>query len=151
MRRIAIFAVTCALALACRSPADWPAESAVSIAVEPFALAAGSPAPPIDVAEVIRTRLASSGRFVVEEQRGEPDYRVTGRVAMVHDGGHEVEFHLVDTRVRSTLVEFLVPSAPDALERTALEIAAIIDRRLAHAPRLSRYARAAPAKGRISL
>lgn len=132
MRRVALFAVACAIALACRSPAERPADGAISIAVEPFAVAAGSPAPAIDVAEIIRARLASSRRFsVADGRRVEPDYRVIGRVAMVHDGGHEIEFHLIETRGRSALIEFLVPSAPDALERTALEIAAMIDRRLA--------------------
>lgn len=63
-------------------------------------------------------------------QRVEADYLVVGRVATVHDGGHEVEFRLIDTRAQTELVGFTVPSAPDELQRTALEIARMIDQRL---------------------
>jgi TolB protein len=122
----------------------------ISIAVVPFGLAPGSPPPPIDIARVISADLASSGRFVPmpaadmpsrpsgmaeiqyeEWRRTDTDYVVVGLVGKAHDGGHEVEFRLVDTRTKTSLVGFHIPSAPDSLQHTALEIAKMIQRRLA--------------------
>jgi TolB protein len=135
----------CAIGLACHAgEADR-----IRVAVVPFGAAKGGSAPPVDVAEVIRADLASSGRFASMDaaempshptalgdvryedwRRANADYVVIGFVARVHDGGHEVEFRLLDTRTRTTLVGFLVPSAPDALEQTGREIAKMVDQRL---------------------
>jgi TolB protein len=122
----------------------------IPIAVVPFAVMPGAAAPSIDVAEVIRADLAASGRFAPLDvaampgrpsdpadirygdwQTLRPDYLVVGRVAVVHDGGHEVEFQVVDARTRTTLFGFMVPSAPDELPLTAREIAGMVDRRIA--------------------
>lgn len=126
---------------------------AIEVAVVPFGLAAGTPPPPVDVAEVIRRDLASSGRIVVLPEEALPerparlsevrfeawrdsiaDVLVIGLVAGVHDGGHEVEFRLVDPRVetreRATLVGYVVASAPDALLPSAHRIASMIAERL---------------------
>lgn len=147
----------CTLTLACgtaREDSFGPfrigdGERPVSIAVVPFGLAAGTPPPPLDVAEVIRAELAASGRYAtvpVAEMPDHPtrlaeirfekwrqskaDYLVVGLVAGVHDGGHEVEFRLVDPREEKTLVGFLVASAPDDLDGTARRIAEMILQRI---------------------
>ena len=133
----------CAIGLACGKAGG---ADRIPIAVVPFAVTRGGSAPPLDLAAAIRTDLAASGRFAPiaaadlpsqptlpaevraeEWQAANVDYVVVGHVARVHDGGHEVEFHLIDARSRSSLVAFLVPSAPDALEQTAQEIARIIE------------------------
>jgi TolB protein len=143
MKALGLIVALCALGTGCGS-ADG---DRITVAVVPFRIA--GTAPPVDVAEVIRADLASSGRFApmpiadmpahptrtaeirFEDWRSaDADYVVVGTVARVHDGGHEVEFHLVDTRTGKPVVAYLVPSAPDALERTALEIAGMIERRI---------------------
>ena len=135
----------CAIGLAC----DAGGADRIRVAVVPFGAAKGASAPPVDVAEVIRADLAASGRFAPIDsaempshptaladvryedwRRANADYVVIGVVARVHDGGHEVEFRLLDTRTRTTLVGFLVPSAPDALEQTAVLIAKMVGERL---------------------
>ncbi len=144
----------CALLAGCRTadvPTSAPAGGArlTPIAVVPFAVMPGTPPPPIDVAAAIRTDLAASGRFAPTDVASMParpadpadvrfgdwrhleiDYLVVGRVAMVHDGGHELEFQVVDARTETTVFGFQVPSAPDALELTAGEIAALVSRRI---------------------
>jgi Tol biopolymer transport system component len=145
----------CAMtALACLSRGDddpvGRAGRPIRIAVIPFPLASGTPTPPVDVAEVICADLASTGRFAPMTSQALPsrprglaeiefarwrslgtDFVVIGLVAIVHDGGHEVEFRLVDIRKELSVVGFVVPSAPDQLEATARKIARIIDERLA--------------------
>lgn len=130
---------------------------AVAIAVVPFGLASGTPPPPVDVADVIRRDLAASGQAFLLDADGLParparlsevdfdqwrdspaDYLVIGLVAGVHDGGHEVEFRLLDprseSRERATLIGYVVASAPDELEATAHRIASMIADRLAAKP-----------------
>ncbi|MEZ4281959.1 MAG: hypothetical protein R3F21_20335 [Myxococcota bacterium] len=140
-----------------RSSSDANAtESPISIAVVPFGLASGSPPPPYDVAEIIRARLESTDRietvplgelpdrptrlgevdFAIWRESG-ADYLVVGLVAAVHDGGHEVEFRLIDPRTETTVVGYLMPSAPDALEQTAHRIADLIETRVADPPSLT--------------
>jgi TolB protein len=117
--------------------------------VIPFPLASGTPTPAVDVAEIIRGDLGSTGRFATiplpslpaqptsladvdfaQWRRAEVDFLVVGLVAIVHDGGHEVEFRLVDTLEERSVVGFVIPSAPDQLVGTAQKIARIIDDRL---------------------
>jgi len=147
-----------ALCLACTTPplASMPAASRakagdlpISIAVVPFGLAAGTAPPPCDVAEIIRGDLEAVGPIEIlpiAELPAHPtrlsqvefatwrsfgvDYLVVGLVAGVHDGGHEVEFRLIDPRDESTLVGYLMPSAPDALQDTAHRIADLIKKRI---------------------
>lgn len=126
-----------------------PSPSAISIAVVPFALMPGSPPPPIDVAEAIASDLAANGRFSPVDVAAMPaqpsdvadvrfgdwrelgvDYLVVGRVAMVHDGGHEVEYQVVDARTERTSFGFQVQSAPDQLAMTAREIAGFVGQRI---------------------
>ena len=132
------------------SPAP-PARPAVAVVT--FGLAAGTPPPPVDVADVIRNDLVATDRASIvpesdlpewpvrlsevrfERWRESPvDYLVIGLIASVHDGGHEVEFRLVDPHVepaeRATLVGFIVASPPDGLEATAHRIATMIVERL---------------------
>lgn len=145
------------LCLACTTPSGRmsAASSAdaendpISIAVVPFGLASGSPLPPCDVAEIIRGDLAGLSRIetvALDELPDRPtrlaevefetwrssgaDYLVVGLVAWVHDGGHEVEFRLIDPRTETTLVGYLMPSAPDALHETAHRIAELIAQRI---------------------
>lgn len=144
----------CVLLAGCHGgDAAAPAPSAgprpIAIAVVPFALMPGSPPPPVDVADVIRTDLAASGRFAptqvgsMPERPSDPadirfedwrplavDYLVVGRVGMVHDGGHDVEYQVVDARTQATVFGFQVPSAPDDLPRTAREIATVVRQRI---------------------
>ena len=149
--------VFCALGLACTTPSGpTPAEKdaaieadTISIAVVPFGLAAGSAPPPQDVAAIIRGELESVGRYATVSvaelparpsrlsqvefetwRDSEADYLVIGLVAGVHDGGHEVEFRLIDPREETTLVGYLMPSAPDALPETAHRIADLILERI---------------------
>lgn len=150
-----IVVAICALALACqpRAEAGRDGGSPIPIAVVPFGVAPGSPPPPIDVAAVIRAELVASGRFAPlaedalpahptrlsairfdEWRRAETDYVVVGLVAQVHDGGHEVEFRVVDARRELPLVGYQVPSGLDELAPTAQRIAAIIEERLTVAP-----------------
>jgi Tol biopolymer transport system component len=150
LRALVIF---CALCLACTTPFDSThaardvaaGDDTISIAVVPFGLASGSPPPPCDVAEIIRDELGSVDRIAtvaVSELPGHPtrlaevdfetwrgskaDLLVVGLVAGVHDGGHEVEFRLIDPHTEATLVGYLMPSAPDALAETAHSIADLI-------------------------
>ncbi|MEZ4334149.1 MAG: hypothetical protein R3F35_20555 [Myxococcota bacterium] len=137
------------------SPRAEPSSDPVrpAIAVVAFGLAAGTPPPPIDVADVIRHDLVAMGRVTIVPEsdlaerpvrlseirferwrESDADYLVIGLIASVHDGGHEVEFRLVDPRIdpaeRATLVGFIVASPPDGLEATAHRIATMIIERL---------------------
>lgn len=171
----ALFIVSlCALSLACGTIGGAPSETsgsvgderAISIAVVPFGLAAGSAPPPIDVAEAIRANLASADfatlsladlpdqptrlseiRFETWRQ-SKADFLVVGLVASAHDGGHEVEFRLVDPREETTLVGFLVQSAPEELPKTADRIAEMIARRLSANPAGSSATTAGPSSPR---
>lgn len=149
--RIAVF---CALLAGCHTadvqpPAPAAGSRLIPIAVVPFAVMPGTPIPTIDVAETIRTDLASSGRFAPTDPTSMParpsdpadirfgdwrhlgiDYLLVGRVAMVHDGGHELEFQVVDARMETTVFGFQMPSAPDELPRTAREIATLVTQRI---------------------
>lgn len=145
--------------LSCRSSTETAApapgsDDRPSIAVVPFGIAPGTPSPPVDVAAVIRGDLAADGRLALVEagdlparptrlaevraedwRRSPVDYLVVGMVARVHDGGHEIEFQLVDPGERRSLVGHMMPSAPDSLEQTAHEIAAVVSTRLGDAGR----------------
>jgi TolB protein len=154
---LALILVLCAIHLGCLAlagevaifdeVADTPHPT--SIAVVPFPLASGTPAPPVDVAEIIRADLASTGRFFAmpsedlpsrptgladihfeQWRQADVDFVVVGLVAIVHDGGHEIEFRVVDIRKGVPIVGFVVPSGPDRLEQSAQRIARIIDQRL---------------------
>lgn len=147
----------CVLGLACATPSGRdPAQSdavegadSLSIAVVPFGIASGTPTPPFDVGQIIRADLESVGHLStvpVETLPARPtrlgevdfetwrateaDYLVVGLVAGVHDEGHEVEFRLIDPRKETTLVGYLMPSAPDALSVTAHQIAKLILERI---------------------
>ncbi|HXK22347.1 MAG TPA: hypothetical protein VMS55_06665 [Myxococcota bacterium] len=135
----------CAAPLACGAGhADH-----IAIAVLPFGVSHGSKAPPVDVASVIRADLAWGDRFTQLDMADLPslpthlsdvhfedweqipvDYVVIGRVARVHDGGHEVKFRLLDVHTQEALDVMTVPSAPHALGYTAHEIARRIEERL---------------------
>ncbi len=125
----------------------------ITVAVVPFGLASGTAPPPVDVADVVRRDLAAVDVRLANEtdlperpvrlsevhlevwQSFPADYLVVGLVAGVHDGGHEVEFRLIDPRAeareRATLLGFVVASGPDALEATAHRVARLIRERLA--------------------
>jgi hypothetical protein len=154
--------IACALAFAClllgcaRSVPDAEAarpRADTVLAVVPFGLAAGTPPPSVDVAEVIRSDLVALDGVAIlpeadlperparlseigfERWRDAPvDYLVIGLIAGVHDGGHEVEFRLVDPgserREQATRIGFIVASAPEALDATAHRIASMIRARL---------------------
>jgi len=152
--------ILCLLLVACGTRSGPSSDGAVAlaerddrggipIAVVPFGLAAGSTPATLDVAAIIRADLVATGRYAplpVDELPAHPDrlsevtfetwqrsrarYLVVGLVASVHDGGHEVEFRLIDPHDESTLVGFLMPSAPDALEATAHRIADLIEQRI---------------------
>jgi TolB protein len=147
MKRLGRLVALCALGLACGS-ADG---DRIEVAVAPFRV--GGTTPPVDVAEVIRADLASRGGFApldadslparpshladvrFEDWRdADADYLVIGHVGRVHDGGHEVEFRLLDVHGETSLVAYMIPSAPDRLEHTAREIAAMIGDRLSSRP-----------------
>ncbi|MBX3705465.1 MAG: hypothetical protein KF911_02445 [Pseudomonadales bacterium] len=168
------------LAMACSTAQSRPvtspsneseAGSTIKIAVVPFGLATGTSTPPYDVAEIIRTDLETRSDLTTiavadlparptrlrevdfETWRSaEAKYLVVGLVAGVHDGGHEVEFWLIDPRKETTLVGYMIPSAPDALAVTAHQIADLIleklDRRdAADTPRVARAPSATDEKG----
>ena len=146
---LSLLAFACVLT-ACRTQIG-PTAGADSIAlvVLPFGVALGSPPPPIDVARVIATDLAATDRYAPVAVVGEPpqpaewtrvdveawrradvDYVVVGVVGMVHDGGHEIEFLVVDTRTGFSVVGYQMPSAPDELEKTVHQIADVVHQRL---------------------
>ncbi|MCW5889057.1 MAG: hypothetical protein KIT14_00755 [bacterium] len=56
--------------------------------------------------------------------------RTSGRVGLVHDGGHDGEYQVVDAPTETTVFGFQVPSAPDQLSLVASEIAALVSRRI---------------------
>ena len=146
------------LAMACSTAPSRPATSlsseseadtTIKIAVVPFGLAAGTSPPPYDVAEIIRTDLETRGdltTIAVADLPARPtrlrevdfatwrssqaNYLVVGLVAGAHDGGHEVEFRLLDPREETTVVGYMMPSAPDALALTAHQIADLILKKL---------------------
>lgn len=151
MSQRVLLLIACAAILGCRAPGGSRDGDArlISVAVVPFAVLPGSPPPPIDVADAIRTDLASSGRFAPTDVASMPsrpsdpagirfaewrqlavDYVIVGRIAMVHDGGHELEFQVVDARTETTMFGFQVPSAPDELPLTAREVAELVERRI---------------------
>lgn len=158
--------IGCALCLACIAPKSSVSPAAAGkrsegerfeVAVVPFGFASSGSPPPHDVAGIIRADLESLGRYAlvpVAELPSRPtrlsevvfttwrtsqvDYLVVGLVAGVHDGGHEVEFRLIDPHEETTLVGYLVPSAPDALEQTAHRIADLIASRIAASPSVAR-------------
>jgi Tol biopolymer transport system component len=169
-----IFVIFCLFCLACTTPSGPDSatsdavsgDDSISIAVVPFGLASGSPIPPYDVAEIIRGDLESIGRHAtvaVAElpdlptrlgevefetwRTSEADYLVVGLVASVHDGGHEVEFRLIDPREETTLVGYLMPSAPDALDATAHQIADLILERLDESVPIARTASTSDGQG----
>lgn len=148
MRPLLRLAAIAAITFSCHG--GGPREERVAIAVVPFRIAAGSAPLPADVAASIRDDLAATDRFAPladaelparptdlteirfdEWRRADVDYVVVGTVSRVHDGGHEIEFRLVDTAAEREVVGYLVPSAPDELRKTARKIAKIIDDRLA--------------------
>ena len=151
--RIAL-ALICLAALVASAPESAPPGAAgIPIAVVPFGVLHGGAEPSVDVAEAIGADLAATGRFAVvsasdlpaqpqalseihfDEWRGAGiDYLVAGIVVVVHDGGHEVEFRLVDTREEAPILGFQMASAPDALRQTATRIAKRIEERLAGGP-----------------
>lgn len=168
-----IFVSFCLLGLACTTPSGPDSaksdavsgDESISIAVVPFGLASGSPIPPHDVAEIIRGDLESIGRHATVSvaelpdrptrlgevefetwRASEADYLVVGLVAAVHDGGHEVEFRLIDPREETTLVGYLMPSAPDELDATAHRIAELILERLDESVPVERLCRSSPAR-----
>jgi TolB protein len=143
--RLAIAAAV--ITLSCHG--GGPRDDRVAIAVVPFRMAAGSAPLSADVAASIRDDLAATDRFAPladeelparptdlaeirfdEWRRAAVDYVVVGTVSRVHDGGHEIEFRLVDTAAEREVVGYLVPSAPDELRKTASEIAEIIRSRI---------------------
>lgn len=145
LRRLVALAALAAAWTACARPSTLQGDAPVAIAVVPFALAPGTPPPPIDVAAAIGADLASSGRFAMlpaerlpahpssirdvryEEWRSaNVDYLVIGLVAIVHDGGHDVEFRLVDARGERSVLGFQIPTSPDELPRTSARIAQMI-------------------------
>jgi TolB protein len=147
MKALARLVVFCALGWACGS-ADG---DRIAVAVVPFRV--GGTTPPVDVADVIRADLASRGGFAplapedlparpaqlaevrFEDWRdADADYLVIGHVGRVHDGGHEVEFRLLDVRAQTSLVAYMLPSAPDQLEHTARAIAQLIGQQLSSRP-----------------
>ncbi|MBX9606722.1 MAG: hypothetical protein K2Y51_10905 [Gammaproteobacteria bacterium] len=120
-------------------------DRSIEVAVVPFGLAAGTSPPPYDVAEIIRTDLEARGDLATTGLADLParptrlrevdfatwrgskaDYLVVGLVAGAHDGGHEVEFRLIDPRKETTVVGYMMPSAPDALAVTSHQIADLI-------------------------
>ncbi len=155
LRTLLIFCVLC---VACATPSGLdaaPSDEAaaegdsISIAVVPFGIASGTPTPLYDVAEIIRGDLESIGHHATVPvvdlparptrlgevefetwRASKADYLVVGLVAGVHDEGHEVEFRLIDPREETTLVGYLMPSAPDELDATAHQIADLILERL---------------------
>jgi Tol biopolymer transport system component len=142
------------LAMACSTAPSRPAtslssasqaDSTIKIAVIPFGLAAGTSPPPYDVAEIIRTDLETRSDLTTiavadlparptrlrevdfaSWRNSEAKYLVVGLVAGAHDGGHEVEFRLLDPSKETTVVGYMMPSAPDALAVTAHQIADLI-------------------------
>jgi Tol biopolymer transport system component len=117
----------------------------IEVAVVPFGLAAGTSPPPYDVAKIIRADLETRGNLATVATADLParptrlrevdfatwrsskaDYLVVGLVAGAHDGGHEVEFRLLDPHKETTVVGYMMPSAPDALALTSHQIADLI-------------------------
>jgi TolB protein len=144
-----LVAFACALA-ACRTPVG-PSAGAdpIALAVIPFGVSLGSPPPPFDVARALAAELAATDRYdsvavsgesphaaawtdvdVEPWRRAGADFVVVGVVGMVHDGGHELEFLVVDTRTGFSVVGYQVQSAPDELAKTVHRIADIVHQRL---------------------
>lgn len=126
-------------------------DSALPIAVVPFA--AGEGAPALDVAAVIAEDLARSGRFApmpVADLPARPhefagiafrDWRllgmenlVIGRVQVTGPGQYEIEFRLVDVFRGAQLVGYKVPATDRTLRFTAHQIADIIFEKLTGTP-----------------
>jgi Tol biopolymer transport system component len=146
---LSLVAFACALA-ACRTPLGPTAGvDAIELVVIPFGVSLGSPPPPFDVARALAAELAATDRYDAVAVSGEPphaaawtdvdveawrnagsDYVVVGVVGMVHDGGHELEFLVVDTRSGFSVVGYQVQSAPDELAKTVRGVADIVHQRL---------------------
>lgn len=154
-RRLAPLLVACAVLLA----ASWPdtshatltiritqgIEGAQPIAIVPFALGPGSPAPPQDIAQIISNDLTRSGRFSplpVGDLPSRPsdasavnfsDFRilgtpnlVIGKVNALPDGRFKVEFRLFDVFRSAQITGYELDARPDELRRIAHQISDII-------------------------
>lgn len=154
-RRLAPLLVACAFLLA----VSWPdtsyatltikitqgIEGAQPIAVVPFAVPPGSPAPPQDIAQIISNDLTRSGRFSplpVGDLPSRPsdasavnfsDFRilgtpnlVIGKVRGLADGRFKVEFRLFDVFRSAQLTGYELDARPDELRRIAHQISDII-------------------------
>jgi len=154
-RRLASLLVACAFLLA----VSWPdtshatltikitqgIEGAQPIAVVPFAVGPGSPAPPQDIAQIISNDLTRSGRFSplpVGDLPSRPsdasavnfsDFRilgtpnlVIGKVRALADGRFKVEFRLFDVFRSAQLTGYELDARPDELRRIAHQISDII-------------------------
>lgn len=146
---LSLLAFACVLT-ACRTQIGPTAGAdPIALVVLPFGVALGSPPPPIDVARAIAADLAATDRYAPVAVAGDPphpaewtridveawrradaDYVVVGVVGMVHDGGHEIEFLVVDTRTGFSVVGYQMQSAPDQLAKTAHQVADVVHQRL---------------------
>ncbi|MGE0080136.1 MAG: Tol-Pal system beta propeller repeat protein TolB [Thiohalomonadaceae bacterium] len=123
-------------------------EGALPIAVVPFGWSGPAPLPQ-DIADVVRSDLARSGRFAplaVDRLPARPtearavDYAawratgaeslVIGRVRARDGGGYVVEFQLLDVPRGQQLVGYSIPSSASQLRRVAHQISDIVYEKL---------------------
>ncbi len=117
-------------------------ESALPIAIVPFASDTQIAAVPVDIAQVVSTDLAGSGRFNTLPSADLPsqprrfaeiqfdDWRrlgmenlVIGTLAPTASGDYEIEFRVVDTFKATQLAGYQIVSPPDDLRLAAHRIA----------------------------
>lgn len=128
-------------------------ESAVPIAVVPFALNAGDVRPPEDIAAIVAADLRSTGLFSpVEEGRfpETPDsasavnYQlwrnqgiedmVLGKLDAISEGGYNVEFQLLDAIYGQQLIGYSIPATRSDLRKAAHKISDLIFEELTGQP-----------------
>ena len=127
---------------------DSGIEQALPIAIVPFSWSQSS-IPPIDLAGLIGSDLARSGRFDVMDQQDLPqqpsdfnainfgDWRklgmenlVIGNMSVTNEGNYEIEFRLVDVFRGKQLLGFKIPATRNQLRRTGHKISDIVFEKL---------------------
>lgn len=126
---------------------------AVPIAVVPFGFEGQGAAPAVDVAAVIASDLAFSGRFAPMDRRDmvtkptrpeqvrledwrllKTDIVVVGRLKPAAAGRYEIEFHVFDVFRGQPLMGFTMPAPADNLRGAAHRISDVIFERLTGVP-----------------
>lgn len=128
---------------------DKGVENPIQVAIVPFGWSQTATLPPLDLAAVVTSDLARSGRFAPMQEQDLPqrptryqqinfkDWRllgmenlVIGQLKLTERGDYDVEFRLIDVYKGEQIAGFRIPSSEIQLRRTAHRISDIIFEKL---------------------